>query len=339
MKKFVTLLACAVISVACALGFSACKKGHDEFDVYAPDGAPALALAYAMSVDDEDTFGIDVDFDIVDSALIQTYVTGKNPRADICVLPVTAACKLLGDASQYLMVGTVTNGNLFILSTTEGEITKDNLSAKLLGKTVGVIQLQNVPGLTFKAILNDNEIPYADVSDKTEAQQGRVNLIEVEASDVPAVAYDYYVLAEPAVTAKLGATASAAAPLKNVGNLQTMYGDGNGYPQAVMVAKKSVIEHNKTQLSKFIEAVDYNSEWIKTADPAYVMAEIRDNLEDGLQPSFKAQNLNATTIKNCAIKFTSGLDGKDAVLTYINKVLSVSDKATSVPADEFFTTV
>ncbi len=131
--------------------------------VFAPDGAPALALAGLMAgaVDTSDV-ATDIYYEIVDAQTIQTKVTGETPAADICILPVNLAANLLGTGAKYKMLGTVTHGNLFILSAkTNEQITADNIST-LKGKTVGVVNLAAVPGLTFKLILKKYGITYSD---------------------------------------------------------------------------------------------------------------------------------------------------------------------------------
>ena len=70
-----------------------------------PDGAPALAMAQLM-VSESDTES----YHVVDSSTIQTYVTGENPKADLCILPLNLASKLLGTGETYQMLGTVTHG-------------------------------------------------------------------------------------------------------------------------------------------------------------------------------------------------------------------------------------
>jgi hypothetical protein len=127
--------------------------------VYAPDGAPALGLASLMA--GEVSFSAQVDYHVVDATTIQTYVTGANPAADICVLPVNLATKLLGSGDNYKIVATLTHGNLYLLGSGDGQITSQNLSS-LKGKRVGVINLAQVPGLTFKLILKDNNIEYTE---------------------------------------------------------------------------------------------------------------------------------------------------------------------------------
>lgn len=140
-------------------GLDAYVSDPGEVSIYAPDGAPALALAKLMH--EENTFGqTSVSYNVVPSSNIQAYVTGEDPAADICILPLNAASKLLGDGSTYQMLGTVTNGNLYILSKDGASVTTENIREELNGKTIGVIQLNNVPGLTLKIILEKYDIDY-----------------------------------------------------------------------------------------------------------------------------------------------------------------------------------
>jgi hypothetical protein len=137
------------------------SASNTTVSVYMPDGAPALALAQLMA--EEMQFGATVSYHVVTSESIAATVTGNNPQADICVLPSNLASKLLGTGATYQLLGTVTNGNLFLLSKSEETITRTNLSV-LQGKTVGVVNLAAVPGLTFKLILKNNNLTYADLN-------------------------------------------------------------------------------------------------------------------------------------------------------------------------------
>lgn len=130
--------------------------------IYAPDGAPALGLAKLMAGGVSFGEHAETEYNIVDASLIQTFVTGANPQADICVLPVNLAVKLLGSGEKYKLLGTLTHGNLYLLSKNGEKITSENLSS-LKGKTVGVVNLAAVPGLTFKLILKNNGIEYAEI--------------------------------------------------------------------------------------------------------------------------------------------------------------------------------
>ena len=131
-----------------------------ELTVYMPDGAPALSMAKLMAEDTEtDGFA----YKVVAPSLIASKVTNKEManNADFCVLPVTAASKLLGTGEKYQMLGVVTHGNLFLISKDGKQFTAENLST-LKGKKVGVLQIKEVPGLTFKTVLNKYGIPFEE---------------------------------------------------------------------------------------------------------------------------------------------------------------------------------
>ena len=126
--------------------------------VVMPDGAPALAMAKFMSEG-----RADCDFEVVNASTIATFVTGENPKADLCVLPLNSASKLLGSGEKYKLLGTVTHGNLYLLSTDKNaKIESADKLGALLGKKVGTIQINNVPGLTLKLLLKKNGVKYTE---------------------------------------------------------------------------------------------------------------------------------------------------------------------------------
>lgn len=145
-------------------GKTSSQTAFSSISVYAPDGAPALALAGLMAGEiDTSEVAQTINYHIVDASTIQIHVTGASPDADICILPVNLAANILGTAEKYTLIGTVTHGNLYIISAKTGErITAENLES-LRGKTVGVVNLAAIPGLTFKLILNKYGIEYTNL--------------------------------------------------------------------------------------------------------------------------------------------------------------------------------
>lgn len=173
------------------------------YTVYAPDGAPALALANAVSETEGETF----EYHIVAAATIAAQVTGAAPKADFCVLPVNAAAKLLGKGTAYKMLGVVTNGNMYFIRTSTDQKKLDGKEAlsSLVGKKVGVVQLDNVPGLTFQAVLKKAGIAYQTVNSGVEPASDKVNLVAFQDAKTvsPAAGCDYYLCPEPAATTKV----------------------------------------------------------------------------------------------------------------------------------------
>ena len=334
MKKFLaTAIALTIGAAACV--FTACAGENDDgtYTVYAPDGAPALALANAVNEDDDR-----YDFRIVASNAITAQVQGEEPAADFCILPVNVAAKLLGKGETYQMLGTVTNGNMYLLTTGGNPgITTDNLST-LVGKTVGVVQLNNVPGLTFQAVLSRNDIDYQILGNDVEAASDKVNLQAfADASTVtPASGCDYYLCPEPAATGKINGTASSANPFKLAGSLQTLYDGENGYPQAVLVAKTSVIEEAKSVVDTFITYMEGSADFLASASAADVVALLEDCYTEGMTPSLNANNLNATVIANCSVYFTAAQDCKSRVNAFLAELIDLNAEFTSAVSDSFY---
>ncbi len=334
MKKFLATAIALTIGVAACV-FTACAGENDDgtYTVYAPDGAPALALANAVNEDDDR-----YDFRIVASNAITAQVQGEEPAADFCILPVNVAAKLLGKGETYQMLGTVTNGNMYLLTTGGNpEITTDNLST-LVGKTVGVVQLNNVPGLTFQAVLSRNDIDYQILGNDVEAASDKVNLQAfADASTVtPASGCDYYLCPEPAATGKINGTASSANPFKLAGSLQTLYDGENGYPQAVLVAKTSVIKEAKSVVDTFITYMEGSADFLASASAADVVALLEDCYTEGMTPSLNANNLNATVIANCSVYFTAAQDCKSRVNAFLAELIDLNAEFTSAVSDSFY---
>ncbi len=350
MNKLFKGIVCAAMcgaAVVGTFGLAACGgnddgNGHDErttLSVYAPDGAPALALANLIEGEKTPSGQYIFDTHIVDANTIATYVTGNDPKADFCILPSNAAGKLLGTGTTYQMLGTVTNGNLYFLTDTNKDLpalTKENLSSALLGKTLGVIQYENVPGLTLRVVLGEYDIPYQLAENNDNPAADKVNLRSLTPEQVvPATGCDYYLCPEPARTSKIGATQSTPNPLRAAGSLQALYGDGSGFPQAVLVAKKSVLA-DKAAADKVMTYLQGSENYLKTADAHTLSELLASKRTEGMDAAFKEAQLNATVLENCSVKFTKSVDCKTAVIDFLTKYKAVSDTATNIPADAFF---
>ena len=107
------------------------------------------------------------------------------------------------------MLGVVTNGNMFFLRTSgdQGNLDTAEGLRKAVGSTIGVVQLGNVPGLTFRAVLEREGIPYQILDGDTAPAQDKLNLKAFEdASDVgPGAGCDFYLCPEPLASAKVAA--------------------------------------------------------------------------------------------------------------------------------------
>ena len=331
MKKFLCALLGALTLAVSALGLTACGGNNDTVSVYMPDGATALSMVKQMMQSKD--LGKDITYHVVDAAAISSVVGGETPAADICVLPLNTASNILGNGEKYQMLGTVTHGNLYLLKKSgNADITLENLDS-LVGKTVGVVQLAAVPGLTFQLILKDNNIPYA----VGEGANDKVNLKALpDANSVnPSVECDYFVVPEPAATTKADKT-----PLEFAGDLQQLYGGDKGYPQAVLVAKRTLIESDSPFIEKFKVAMTANAEWLKSDGiDAYfndMVGAINSHRPEGSISSINVNNLNSRVIKNCAINFVPSAECKEEVNAFLAKLIAVNPSSAKTVSDSFF---
>lgn len=341
MKKK-TVFSLIIAAAFSAAAFSACAVEGDSSSgpadstggtvsaqIYMPDGAPALALARYMAEGEDGA-----EYHVVNASTIQTYVTGNSPAADLCILPLNLASKLLGTGETYQMLGTVTHGNIYMLSTDASvQYTTDNLSA-LVGKTVGVMQLPNVPGLTLKVVLNQNDIGWQELTGDNQAAADKVNLRAVTHDQViPATGYDCYVMPEPAASVKVN---NPNMNFEFVGDLQELYGGEKGYPQAVLVAKNTFIEENTEWIADFLSGLDGAAEWLFDTDAATIVDTVSAHLTEGLTPSLSTANLSQTAIEHSGVWFTSAAEGKEEVNAFLDKLIAVSETAASKVSDAFY---
>lgn len=328
MKKFVTLLLALVVSVVGAVMLAGCngKKYDGKISVYMPDGAPALAFSRLMSENNQ--LEREVSYNVVAADAIGAFVA--DGTADVALLPVNAASKLCGSGEKYKLAAVNTHGNLFVVGKSEAA----DVNA-LKGKKVGVVNLANVPGLTFKAILGDKNIAYTE--DAAKATADNVLLVGIAGNEIGArlnaqdasAALDFVVAPEPAVSTITG----KAPAIKIRLSLQELWGEG-GYPQAVLVIKNELAEDKKF-VENLLAALDDSAAWLP--DHATEAADaVKAHLSEGLNPSFSAANLTTAVIENCNIRVQKAADAKNEVIAYIDKIKAITPAAVGEIKDGFF---
>ena len=325
MRKFACALA-ALLMVTAALAVGCRPKmGQDTIDVYMPDGAPALALGYPMYEDKPDD---GVEYHVVSSATIQSFVTGNDPKAEVCVLPVNLAAKLLGNGGAYKMAGVVTHGNMYLLAKDDTQYSRANAS-DLIGKTVGVVQLNNVPGLTLKVALSSLEVPYVDLSSGTNKSDAAVNLLPVDVQTLAGA--DVYLVPSPAADKRV-----EKAGFSFVGSLQELYGEG-GYPQAAIVVKNEILEKSGEWFASFMRSVRASAGWLEITEKAVIAETVKNFLADGLTPTFTAENLTAGAIAHSGVWLQYMDDsGVQAVESFLQSLVAIDASKAAVPERQFY---
>ena len=320
MKKFTCLLLTLLFSL---FSLVACNNTK-EITICAPDGAPALALSSLIKSDLKN-----VKITVTSANKIESVVTGKNKKADVCILPINMASKLIGTGEDYKMIGTITHGNFYFLSSSDISVTKQNASV-LIGKTVGVMQLNNVPGLTLKCSLNALEIPFVTIQDGAQKQADKVNLMPINKVETAREDIDLFLVPSPQADLKV-----KTSNLKFVGNLGSLYSE-NGFPQAIIVVKNSVIGSNLTLVKQIVNNIKSVNEFLKEENKQEICTLVHSKLEYGLTPVFNENNLTSESIERSQIKFVSAKNSKDSVNNFIANLKSVEPASVQNFDENFF---
>ena len=302
----------------------------EEISVYLPDGAPALSLAQCMA---EDTPEDGVSYYVNSADKITSKLTNKEMKnnADLCILPLTAAAKFVGDGEKYTMLGGVTHGNLYLISKLEGQFDAYNLT-RLIGKNIGVLQMNNVPGLTLKAMLNKHGIAWSEMTNEGTMYEDKVNLIAISGPDAVGVLdAEYFLLGEPAVSAQSKKGYSI------VGDLQMLYGGENGYPQAVLVAKNSLLEERLDWVKAFVQNLSGTNAWLQSTDPTEIVSAVSAHMEDAqMATSLKAPMLTREVLSRCSVRFVYAADCKTQANALLQDFLQLQPNATKLPSEHFY---
>jgi hypothetical protein len=183
MKK-ILLIALMIVCIVAALGLSACNSGDntdnagtqggntnagtgdgtktntDTYKVYAPDGAPILALAKMMK-DGAAVNGHKLEYTVASAkniAASMDSLTGDSD-ADFVIAPTNTGVMQSINTNNYYLLGVTSWGNLYIVTTNDaynalGE-DKAAFLAQFAGKSISSIGTGQVPDLTIKYLLGD----------------------------------------------------------------------------------------------------------------------------------------------------------------------------------------
>ena len=290
MKRFLCIILSTILVF---FSFSACGN-EKHIKVYMPDGAPSLSMISLMAngykIGEKST-----NYEIVASDKIGGLVANK--QADLAVLPLNLATKVCGEDYQILSV--MTWGNLYILG-------KSGNIDDIVGNNLYVINLNNVPGLTTRLMLEKENIPYSFV----EQSNNNIKLVATTANEVIggflSNKMKYAVVAEPAVSKIM----TKVSGLSVIGDLQEIYGE---YPQSVLVIKKNLL--NNKNMQNLIAKLSENSDYLENnLNEIYFVLE--KHLEKGLVSAF-TEDLNNSLIQRCNVNFRLAVNERQRINDYI----------------------
>ena len=122
-------------------------------------------------------------------------------------------------------------------------------------------------------------------------------------------------------------------------DIQQVY--GGDYPQAVLVAKKSLVESDAAFLNALMTAIEENAAWIVANDEnaASAVDAINSRLAQGVTASLDKTAITKTVVENCNIYLQKSADAKSAVIAYLAAMKAVDNDVANPVSDAFFCTL
>lgn len=324
MKKTLFVLLAAVVML-----FASCKP-KDSVLIVMPDGAPALVFAQMMK-EDSAVSGVSVDYEIV--AGLQG-IQSKINDFDIAVMPLNFGANLYNQGEEIRLISVNIHGVLYIVGT-EGSInTLDGLST-LKGQTVYNIGKGGTPDLTFRYMLENQNISYRETEEQPQSDEIALRYVTDGTQILAGLkggTIDYAIIGEPMVTNAMNQVDG----LGIIGDIQLLWKEATdstaeyAYPQAGIFAKTAFIENNKELLKSILQKTEGGADWIKqnTADAITAM---KDN-------NGTISTLTADSVTRSNIYTMYALSAKEIAANYfeILHALNANSIGGSVPDDNFY---
>ncbi|MCL2751786.1 MAG: ABC transporter substrate-binding protein [Firmicutes bacterium] len=266
-KTFAVLICCFLAAGALACG----KNNHGEdvnISLTAVDGAPILTLAKMRAEDFAVANGYRISYTVTNDsdALVAALL---NRTADFAITPINIAAMMHNNGSGYRLAAVTTWGIMHIVS-------NQNVSSleELKGETIVAFGKSGTPGITLRAVLEQNGIEYAEpIGTNYAVDPNKVHIIYLTAaSDVrnaivagtlDGITVKFGLLAEPVATAVGGATAAVPHGQFTVKiNLQTEWAKNNGgeiYPQAALIFHERLLAKDQKFVDQFIAMAELSS--------------------------------------------------------------------------------
>jgi len=347
MKKIVVLVIISIFALAMLSACGEINSGDTEINALLVDGAPLLSMAYMMSDDFEGIDGYEISFTMTND--IDTIVAALyNQEPDFAIVPINVASMMYNNGSGYHLAAITTWGIMHIVSDQDITTLED-----LIGETVVAFGQAGTPGITLRAVLEQNNIGFVEpIGTDFTPDPDNVNIVYLTAaSDVrDAIAtgmeiggevVSFGLLAEPVATAITGFAANMDRPGVTARiDLQAEWARNNNgeiYPQAALIFHERLLENNTDFVNAFIAAVEQSSNFannnpVEAGDLAVQLGSIA--IPNGTIVG------NAHAVGRLPMNFTHAADARSAVNTFLQAIMeeNVNLIGGGMPADSFYYT-
>ncbi len=279
IKIIATVMCILVVVIASAISFVACNGTEDEdmtLELYVPDGAPVLAVAYLVANPDLEIAGYTINVNIVTATEIASKMADRS--GDIVIMPANTGANLILKGAEYKFFVSNTQGILYLIGKEEETVTLDSLGQKEGTIKIGSMGEGAVPQYAVETVFSDT-----DKFDVTYYADAAAVKAALEAGQI-----DYGVVAEPAATA-------SASTYPIVMSIQDAFAEvtesESGFPMSSTFVKSSLAS-DTTFMDAFKEVLEYNLTYIN--EHASEMTEL-------LQSAGSTSSYPVAAIPNCNV--------------------------------------
>ena len=273
-----------------------------------PDGLPALSVLGIYSGNKQFYDNVNIEYE--KSATPETLTGSLLNAGDniIAIVPSSLAAQLYNKNMGYEILGTVSWGSLYLVSS-------DNISGlqDLKNKKTGIIGRGQTPDIVFRNILSKNNMDPESL-DLEYFSSGTELAGALAAGKIKTA-----VLSEPAATILMKKNPGVKMIASLNEEWKKLYSNKYGFPQATLIAKKGLLEKYPDIAEKLVSELEEQNKWLRG----------EENKEEFLKKgelSIPAELL-PEIIKNSNINFLSIKGTENYYLEYY-KILSDFDAKT-----------
>ena len=257
-----------------------------------PDGLPALAVLGMYSGDKqfEDSVKIEYEKSATVETLVGSLLTGDENI--IAIVPSSLAAQLYNKNMGYKILGTVSWGSLYLVSSENAKGLED-----LKNKKIGIIGRGQTPDIVFRSILSKNNINPESL-DLEYFGSGTELANAVAAGKIKTA-----VLPEPAASVLMKKNADVKIMLSLNDEWKKLYSNRYGFPQAALIVRKEVLEKYPDIAEKLVKELEEQEKWLRGEEskeealkkseisiPAAILPEIVKNSNINFLPIKDTQN-------------------------------------------------
>ena len=216
-----------------------------------PDGLPALSVLgmYSENKQFDDNVNIEYEKSVTPETLTGSLLTGDVNI--IAIVPSSLAAQLYNKNMGYKILGTVSWGSLYLVSS-------DNVNGlqDLKNKKTGIIGRGQTPDIVFRNILSKNNVD-PDSLDLEYFSSGTELAAALAAGKIKTA-----VLSEPAATILMKKNAGVKMIVSLNEEWKKLYSNKYGFPQAVLIAKKELLEKYPDISEKLVSELEEQNKWL-----------------------------------------------------------------------------